>query len=145
MPTGSPGRIAQLVRAPASHAGGPWFESTCDHFHLEARAVLARLRRAALLRCPKTPVGRRARSRARPPGTDGRLARVAFRVPATVTGALTVAASVHGRPLGARRVPCACDRHGCARGRGLRARTAAWRATVTDALTRARRLVRPVL
>src|SRR5262249_51370504 len=26
------GRIAQLVRAPASHAGGPWFESTCDHF-----------------------------------------------------------------------------------------------------------------
>ncbi len=25
------GRIAQLVRAPASHAGGPWFESTCDH------------------------------------------------------------------------------------------------------------------
>src|SRR4026208_1137246 len=25
------GRIAQLVRAPASHAGGPWFKSTCDH------------------------------------------------------------------------------------------------------------------
>ena len=25
------GRIAQLVRAPASHAGGPWFDSTCDH------------------------------------------------------------------------------------------------------------------
>src|SRR6266571_5581739 len=25
------GRIAQLVRAPASHAGGPWFESRCDH------------------------------------------------------------------------------------------------------------------
>src|SRR5205809_8034174 len=82
--------------------------------HLEARAVLARLRRAALLRCPQTPVGRRARSRARPPCTDGRLARVAFRAPATVTGALAVAASVHGRPLGARRVPGARDRHGCA-------------------------------
>src|SRR4029453_6978503 len=26
------GRIAQLVRAPASHAGGPWFKSRCDHF-----------------------------------------------------------------------------------------------------------------
>ncbi len=25
------GRIAQLVRAPALHAGGPWFEATCDH------------------------------------------------------------------------------------------------------------------
>src|SRR5439155_13192488 len=139
-----PGRIAQLVRAPASHAGGPWFESTCDHFTSGGSCGA----RAAPPRCappmPPDPVGRRARSRARPPCTDGRLARVAFRVPATVTGALTVAASVHGRPLGARRVPCACDRHGCARGRGLRARTAAWRATVTDALTRARRLVRPV-
>ncbi len=30
-PFGSPGRIAQLVRAPASHAGGQRFESVCAH------------------------------------------------------------------------------------------------------------------
>src|SRR6266404_1798362 len=30
------GRIAQLVRAPASHAGGPWFESRCDHRRVAA-------------------------------------------------------------------------------------------------------------
>ena len=28
------GRIAQLVRAPASHAGGPWFKSRCDHLKI---------------------------------------------------------------------------------------------------------------
>src|SRR5437867_11834820 len=44
------GRIAQLVRAPASHAGGPWFESTCDH--LTSRDLAVSCSRARRLGAP---------------------------------------------------------------------------------------------
>src|SRR5215468_9298680 len=36
------GRIAQLVRAPASHAGGPWFKSRCDHSNESVMPTRAR-------------------------------------------------------------------------------------------------------
>lgn len=33
-PRAHAGRLAQLVRAPRSHRGGQWFESTNDHINI---------------------------------------------------------------------------------------------------------------
>ncbi len=49
------GRIAQLVRAPASHAGGPLFESACDHSSAPFVAWLWRTSRRSKARLRRRP------------------------------------------------------------------------------------------